>query len=387
MNKKFVILTLLLVLTFSVICGNINLKDCVFATDDDFGIVSSSAYVCDYYTGKVIYEKNADERKPIASMTKVVGLGILFDEINKGNILLTDEVVVSETAADVGGSSAFLDSGASYKVEDLIKSVVIASANDSMVALAEHVSGNEKGFVAKMNDYAKSIGMKNTLFENATGLPSLNAYSTAKDITLAFKRIVDNAIFQKYCKVWIDELMHPSGRKTELVNTNRLIKTYDNMIGGKTGYTNTAKYCFVGSARKGDMKIIASILGAEDSKVRFNEVKEMFNYAFANYSNKLIISSNIPVCKIHVKNAKLQHLDVYSSENLYNFQKNSEKFNVQVVTKLNDIKAPISAFGVVGKVYLIDENGLVVAESNLIIKESAEKVSFKDCLDKIIVNW
>ena len=373
--KKIICCLILSILTFGFLVNGHSLKDCVFAANEEIEISSQSAYVCDYYSGNVVYAKNENERKPIASMTKVVSLALIFDDIRHGKVKVDDEIIISENAAQIEGSSAFLDAGSSYKVEDLIKSVIIASANDSMVALSEHFAGSEKLFVNRM---------MNTKFENSTGLPSLDAYSTAKDISIAFKEIVNEPLFLKYCKIWMDEIIHPSGRKTELVNTNKLVKSYDNMIGGKTGYTDAAKYCFVGASKINDMTLIASILGAEDSKIRFKDIRELFNYGFANFDNKLIVSSLIPVEKIFVKNAKNNEIDVYSSENLYNFQKINENSKVQVVVKTYNKKAPIDKNTVVGKVYIVDENGLVVAESNLIVKDKIEKIKILDIVKSLI---
>lgn len=387
--KKFLLFCFAIILVGVFLTNDLRLKDCVFAEKElNYPEISIfSAYVCDFYTGKVVYEKNADKRKPIASMTKVVGLAIIFDELKKGTFSLDDETIISEHAADTGGSSAFLDEGSKYKVEDLIKSIIIASANDSMVALAEFVSGSEKSFVNKMNDFAKENGMINTRFENATGLPSVNAYSTAKDIVMGYKEIVNEPIYIKYSKIWIDELVHPSGRKTELVNTNKLIKSYKKINGGKTGYTNEAKYCFVGNAIQGDINIIASVLGAESSKIRFDELKMLYEFAFNNYTNKLIVDTDKPVAQINIKNAKSNKINAFSCEKLYNFQKNNENQDVKVVTKFYKNIAPISPYSVVGKVYLVDNTGIVICESNLIVKEKIEKLSVFDCFDKIVTAW
>lgn len=364
-----------------------SLKDCVFAASDDLEIKSPAAYVCDYYSGKVVYEKNAEEKRPIASMTKVVSLAVVFDEINKGNVKLSDKITVSKTAADTEGSSAFLDAGSSYGLEELIKTIVIASANDSMVAISEHVSGTENIFAHKMNEYAKSIGMTNSNFENSTGLPSLNAYSTAKDMSKAIKQIIDNEIFNKYCKVWMDEIIHPSGRKTELVNTNRLVKTFNFIEGGKTGHTNTAKYCFVGVAKKGDTRIIASILGAEDSKTRFSELKDLYSYAFANYTNKIIVDNQKQVAEIVVKNAKCGNVGVKSDRNLCIFEKNNEIGEYKIVTKIEPQKAPLAAGTVVGKIYLTETNGVVVDEANLVTMDFVPVLSLQDVITKLVERW
>ena len=167
-------------------------------------ITSKSALLVDYQTGTVVFEKNADEQLPIASMTKLATLAIVFDAIDKGIVKLSDDVVVSQNSASVGGSSAFLDAGASYKLSELVKSVIIASANDSSVALAEHVAGTEDVFVSKMNKLASSLGLENTHFENCTGLPSENHYSSARDMSVIYKTISNNQLYRKYSKLWMN---------------------------------------------------------------------------------------------------------------------------------------------------------------------------------------
>ena len=190
-------------------------------------ISSKAGLLLDYETGSVLFEKNSAERLPIASMTKLATLAVVFDSISKGVLKESDDVVVSKKASHIGGSSAFLDTGSTYKVGELIKSIIIASANDSSVALAEHLAGSEEVFVSKMNKLALSLNLKDTNFVNCTGLPAENHYSSAKDIAEIYKQICNNELYKKHSKVWLDEFIHPSGRKTKLTNTNKLIKTYE----------------------------------------------------------------------------------------------------------------------------------------------------------------
>ena len=193
-------------------------------------ISAKSALLLDYASNTVIYSKNADEKLPIASMTKLASLSIILDAIDKGAVKENDMVTVSETAAAVGGSSAFLDAGSSYKVSDLIKTVIIASANDSCVALAEHIAGSEDVFVARMNKLAKNLGLENTNFKNATGLPDKEHYSTAHDMAKIYRTVCNHRLYKKYSKIWMEDFIHPSGRKTGLVNTNRLIRDRKSVV-------------------------------------------------------------------------------------------------------------------------------------------------------------
>ena len=349
-------------------------------------ITSKSALLLDFGTGNVIYEKNAHERLPIASMTKLATLSIVFDSLSKGLIKENDMVVVSENAASVEGSSAFLDAGSSYKLSELVKSVIIASANDSSVALAEFVSGSEDVCVSKMNKLAASLGLKDTNFVNCTGLPAENHYSSAYDIAKIYMTICDNAMYRKYAKVWMDDFMHPSGRKTGLVNTNRLVKTFDGIEGGKTGYTDAAKYCLTASAKRGNMRLVGVVIGAGDSKTRFAEMTKMLGFGFANYQSKQLVNSEIPVTIHTFKNTKKQ-VEIYAENDCFKFLSKTDDANFSTDYQIYETKAPLKAGDVVGKMFVFDKNNMVVDEVNLIVKEQVESNGFREYLDRLVHLW
>ncbi len=355
-------------------------------TDEALKITSKSALLIEAESGKVIFEKNANDRLPIASMTKIATLSIVFDALSKGIIHENDMVKVSETAAAVGGSSAFLDAGSSYKLTELIKSVIVASANDSSVALAEYVSGSEDVFVTKMNKLASSLNLENTNFINCTGLPSNNHYSTAYDIAKIYNTIAGNSLYKKYSKIWMDDFIHPSGRKTGLVNTNRLIKTFDGIEGGKTGYTDAARFCLTASAKRENTRFIGVIIGANDSKTRFAEMTKLLNYGFSNYTNKLVVNSEIPVTITSVKKSK-EMAEVYAERNSNIFVKKTEDGEYHTDYQLYDVSAPLKSNAVVGKMFVFDSNNMVVDEVNLVIKKPVEAEKFKDTFNKIVSAW
>lgn len=353
---------------------------------EDLKVTAKSALLLDYESETVIYEKNANERLPIASMTKLASLSIIFDAIDKGVIKENDLVRVSENAASVGGSSAFLDAGSSYKVNDLIKTVIISSANDSTVALAEHLSGSEDVFVSKMNKLATNLNLSNTNFVNATGLPAKDHYSTAYDISKIYKTVCNNSLYKKYAKIWIDDFIHPSGRKTGLVNTNRLVKTFDGIEGGKTGYTDLARFCLTASASRGSTRLIAVIIGANDSKTRFAEATKMLSYGFSNYESKLLVNSQVPTTIMPIKKSK-ENIEVYPERNFYIFIKKISENNYSIDYKLNEISAPIKKGDIVGKLFVFDSNNMVIEELNLISNRDVKKEDFKEILNKLINVW
>lgn len=359
---------------------------CFAVGSEDIKITSKSALLVDFNSGKIIFEKNSNERLPIASMTKLASLMVVFDYLNKGIIKENDLVDVSENAASVGGSSAFLDAGSKYKVCDLIKTVVIASANDSTVALAEFVAGSEESFVQKMNKFSLSLGLKDTNFENATGLPAENHYSTARDMVKIYKSVCDNPLYKKDSKIWMEDFIHPSGRKTGLVNTNRLIKTFDGIDGGKTGYTDKAKFCLTASASRGDTRFVGVVIGANDSKTRFSEMSKLFNFGFANFENKLLVNSEVPVTVCKFKNSK-NTISAYPEKNISKFLSKNEEFTFSTDFEIYQTKAPVKQGAVIGKLFIFDKDNMVIDEVNLIAGEDAKEIGFKESFNKVIFNW
>ena len=209
--------------------------------DTGINVGSESAILMDASSGTVMFEKNADTPRPIASVTKVMTLLLAFDAIDNGVIKADDKITVSENASSMGGSQAFIDAGYEYEISELIKSIIIASANDAAVAIAEHVSGSEDSFVAKMNKKAQELDMKNTVFKNCTGLPESGHHSSARDVAIMSKELLKYDEYFKWSTVWMDEIKHQKdGRVTELVNTNKLIRSLQGCDGLKTGYTNEA---------------------------------------------------------------------------------------------------------------------------------------------------
>ena len=374
----------LLIFAFFMVSKNVKCNLAYGFEDSD--ITAKSALLVDYETGTILYEKNSNERLPIASMTKIASLAVVFDYMNKGIIKENDFVSVSESAASVGGSSAFLDAGSKYKVGDLIKSVIIASANDSTVALAEFVAGSEDIFVSKMNKLASNYDLKDTHFVNSTGLPVEGHYSSANDLVKIYKLICENPIYKKYSKIWMTDFIHPTGRKTGLVNTNRLVKTFDGIDGGKTGYTDKAKFCLIASATRGNTRLMGVVIGAENSKTRFSEMSKLFNFGFANFESKQIIDINVPVSIHKFKNAK-NMVTVYPERNLIKFLPKTEEFIYSTDYEIFELKAPVKKGDEVGKIFVFDENNMVIDEIPLVAGNDSLEVGFYESFDKILQNW
>ena len=248
-----------------------------------FSISSPSVILMDAATGQVIFEKNADQQRPVATVTKVMTILLTLEAIDEGRIALDDRVTVSPHASSMGGSQVFLDAGKRYPVRDLLKSVIVASANDAAVALGEHMAGTHEAFVNRMNERAKALGLENTHYVNCTGLPAQGHYTTARDVARLSMQLDKHPTYYEFSTIWMDEITHPGGRKTQLTNTNRLVRFYPGCDGYKTGSTNEARYCISATAKKNGLRLIAVVLGSDAGQTRFDEARSMLEYGFSAY--------------------------------------------------------------------------------------------------------
>ena len=248
-----------------------------------FTLSSPSVILMEPTTGSVIFEKNADERRPVASVTKVMTILLTLEAIDAGRVGIGDSVPVSAHASGMGGSQVFLDANQSYKLGDLLKSVIIASANDSAVALAEYMDGAEEAFVRRMNARAQELGLMDTHYVNCTGLPAQGHYTTARDVAHLSAQLDAHPLYYEFSAIWMDEIRHKGGRVTQMTNTNRLIRFYEGCDGYKTGSTNEARYCISATAKKNGLRLIAVVLGTNAGQTRFDEARAMLEYGFAGY--------------------------------------------------------------------------------------------------------
>ena len=248
-----------------------------------FTITSPSALLMEASTGRVIFEQNADERRPVASVTKVMTILLTLEAIDEGKAGLDDRVTVSERAMSMGGSQVFLEANQSYKLRELLKSVIVASANDAAVALAEYMDGSEEAFVRRMNARAEELGLEHTHYVNCTGLPAQGHYTTARDVARLSAQLDRHPLYYEFSTIWMDEIAHRGGRKTQITNTNRLVRFYEGCDGYKTGSTNEARYCMSATAEKNGLRLIAVVLGANAGQTRFDEARAMLEYGFSAY--------------------------------------------------------------------------------------------------------
>lgn len=352
--------------------------------------ITAKCYVVLDKNGKVLLEQNMNEKREVASICKLMTTLLAFEEIDRGNMSLDDYVIASEYACAVEGSQAFLDANQEYKVRDLLKSVIVASANDSAIVLAENIAGNEKDFAKLMNERAKELGMQNTVYANSTGLSNsaTQQYSTCLDTAIILNKVSEYDLYQEYSQIWMDKLIHPSGRETELVNTNRLIKYYPYCKTGKTGFTDEAGYCLSSTAFKDNLKLTCVVLGSNSSANRFTDSVALYSNAYSNFASEQVVCKDEIVSNdIEVIKGQSNHIEVKYAEDFYLTVSKRNRENYQVVCDYyNTINAPVNVGDKVGvaKVVVGDE---IVGCVDLISNTQVNRQTYKDIVNKIIYSF
>lgn len=384
--KKFYIA--LLSLSLGIIALMLACTSHITFAKTEFDNISAKSYIIMDSSGNVLIDKNADEKHEVASICKLMTTLITLEYLDKNAFTLEDEFVASSYACSMEGSQAFLDANSKYKVRDLIKSVIVASANDSAVVLAENIAGSENTFVDMMNKKAKELGMNNTLYANSTGLHDGTQYSTARDTAILLDKVSKYDLYKEDCKIWLDKLVHPSGRETELVNTNRLVKYYPYCKTGKTGFTDEAGYCLSSTASKNNLDLTCVVLGCDTMANRFKESIVLYNYAFANFVSDMVANKNdLLENNIKVVGGKATSVKIQVQDDYYVTQDRNNK--KEITTKLvlpSSIKAPLKTGDVVGE-YQVIADGKVLKTIPVIVANDVQKQSYKDVLNKIIKDY
>lgn len=347
-------------------------------------LTSPSAILCEASTGQVIFEKNADERRPVASVNKVMTILLTLEAVDEGRVSLEDQVTVSPRAASMGGSQAFLDAGERYKLSELLKTVIVASANDSAVALAEHLAGTEESFVRLMNTRAEELGLTNTHYANCTGLPAQEHYTTARDVAKLSAQLDLHPIYYRYSTIWMDEIKHRGGRVTSLTNTNRLIRFYPGCDGYKTGSTNEARYCVSATAKKEGMRLIAVVLGTPAGQTRFDEARAMLEYGFANVQLVTPIAQGQALdMTVPVRLGGRDEVSVLSGGTCSLLERRGEKNALSLEAALVEkVNAPVYAGDVLGEIR-VKRGGEVVAVVPAVAGEDVQLPGMVDALIRI----
>ena len=367
--KKFI---LLLIILFPL-----------FTRADELNIDAPSAILMEYSTGKILYEKNIDEKMAPASMTKIMSILLIEEAIDKGELSLNDDVIISSNASSMGGSQVFLDANTTLKVEDLLRSIVIASANDSAVAMAEKIAGTVDAFVNKMNERAKELGCTNTNFVNVHGLDTDNHYTTARDMAIIARELIKHEDIFKYTTIYESYLNKPDGTSIWMVNTNKLIKYYKGLDGLKTGFTKNAGYCLTSTAKRNDMRLISVIMKEETSQKRNEETTKLLDYGFTNYKIKTIVSSKDNIGSIYIFNSKKENYDLTLINDATNLEGVNDQNNYSYNINLDNVKAPLKVGDKIGTLDIIS-NGSIIKNIDITVKEDVKKANLFDLMKRNI---
>lgn len=344
-----------------------------------------SGILMEYSTGKVLFEKNSHDKMAPASMTKIMTLLLTMEALEINEISLEEEVYISNNASSMGGSQVFLDPNTKIKLEELLKAIVVSSANDAAVAMAERIMGTTDAFVNKMNERAKELGCLNTNFVNVHGLDDSNHYTTAYDMALMAKELLKHEEILKYTTIYEAYLNKPDGTSIWMVNTNKLIKYYNGLDGLKTGYTKTAGYCLTSTAKRNDMRLITVLMNEESSKIRNEETIKLLDYGFTNYKIKTILNKNENIGTINIFNSKKEIYELKLKDDATNLEGLNENNNYTYNINIDEVKAPLKVGDKVGILNIISNNKNIKS-IEITINEEVKKANIFDLFLRNIKN-
>ena len=337
---------------------------------------ATSGLLMEQSTGEIIFEKDKDKQVAVASMTKMVAQTIIMENIESGKIKWDDIVSVSKNAADMGGSQIYLTAGEKMSVKDLFKGISMASANDATVAMAEYIAGDEASFVKLMNKKVKELGLKNTTFKNSTGLDEEGHLSTAYDMAIIARNLLNHEKILDFSSVYEDYLRQDTENKFWLVNTNKLVRFYDGADGLKTGHTDAAKYCLAATAKKDGMRLIAIVLGEENSKIRNSEAMALLDYGFNTKKITVVKKKDKVVKELEFDKGdkeKIQLVPKYDVGVLENKASRGNKYKYNI--KVDKIKLPIKQGDVLGKI-IVKDGKKEITKVDLVSKTSIKKLNY-----------
>lgn len=342
---------------------------------EDLAPNAKSAIMIEASTGEILFQKNKDEKLAPASMTKMMSMLLIMEEIENGNLKWNEMITTSEKASSMGGSQIFLKVGEKMTVEDLLKGVAIASGNDAVVALAERISGSEEQFVKRMNIRAQDLGLKNTNFINATGLTADNHYSSAYDMSLIAKELVKHEKILEFTSTYEDYLRKDTKSPFWLVNTNRLVRFKEGVDGLKTGFTDEAGYCLTATMKKDNMRLITVVMKEENTSKRSADTTKMLDYGFNIYMVQTILDEKTTIEKKKVELGKTLTTEIVPKENITILNKKSEEQkNITYKTNINKIIAPVKKGDKVGTIDIIEDNN-IISTIDATVKEDISKAN------------
>ncbi|MFW6035569.1 MAG: D-alanyl-D-alanine carboxypeptidase family protein [Halanaerobiales bacterium] len=379
--KKFVLWILVSLILIVLITPGM-----IIAQDINFNLNSKSAILMQFETGEIIYEKNSDLELPPASMTKIMTMLLVMEALDEGRVSLDDKLVVSELAASMGGSQIWLEPGEEMTLEDIMKAIAIVSANDACVAVAEYLYGTEEAFVKRMNERAQELGLEHTYFYNTNGLPAEDSaeqenYTCARDLAVMGRELLEYPQVLEWTSTWIEYLRDG---ESVLNNTNRLVRDFKGADGIKTGYTDDAKFCLTSTAKQNKIRFIVVVMGADDSKTRFNESAKLLSYGFNTYKSLVAAEKEQEIVEIKVPNAREERVKAVAEKELVVPVKKGEEDNISTKYTVNKvIKAPLNRGDTIGKIKVYQGN-LLIKEGNIIVNRDVARANFFQLVLRVI---
>lgn len=375
--KKILLVLICFMCSINIVCAK--------ESDNTLSKNAKSAIIMEVSTGEILYEFNAHEKLAPASMTKMMSLLLIMEAIENNVINYTDKVTVSKNASDMGGSQILLETGETMSVDDLLKGVAVASGNDAVVALAEKIAGSEDNFVKMMNEKAKKLGLKNTVFKNCHGLDAEGHVSSAYDMAIIGRELVRHKKILEYSSIYETYLRKGTDRQTWLVNTNKLVRFKSGVDGLKTGYTKGSGYCLTATMMKDNMRVIAVAMGEPSSNTRNDEVSGMLDYAFSQYSINTLFSKDDKIDTIKLDKYNKKYIDIKPSIDVNMLQKKTDgKSEYTHEIKYNNIKGDITTKDKIGTL-IIKKDNEVVKEVDLTVSEDIKKLSFIELLGRYLL--
>ena len=381
MGRKGICVFLILVLLHTALAAPLEAEP-PFDTD------CASAILIEPESGQIIFEKNADDERPVASIVKMMTILLALEAMDSGRVQPEDIVTVSENASGMGGSQVLLDTGEQQRLDTLVMCMIVASANDAAVAVGEHIYGSVKLCVDRMNERAAQLGMLNTHFVNCTGLPAEGQYTTARDVALLSAELFGHEKYFEYSGIWLVELQHPDGRVTQLTNTNRLIRLYEGCDGGKTGSTNEAGYCISATAMRDDMRLIAVVLGSSTGKIRFSTAQEILDHGFANYRKFPVAQEGAVLAeRVPVSGGAQDDISVRLGKELSLLVAKGDESGIELCPVLPEkIQAPVQEGDNVGRMDIVRE-GAQVGSVPIVAAQSVARRSLADGFGRVLQKW
>lgn len=342
---------------------------------EDLAPDAKSAIMIEASTGEILFQKNAYEKLPPASMTKMMSMLLIMEEIDKGSLKWDEQITASEKASSMGGSQIFLKAGEKMSVTDMLKGITIASGNDATVAMAERIAGSEENFVKKMNTKAKELGLKNTNFVNSTGLDTDNHYSSVYDMSLIAKELIKHEKILEFSSTYEDYLRKDTKSPFWLVNTNKLVKFYSGADGLKTGFTKGAGYCLTATAKKDNMRLITVVMNEPTVAKRSSDTTKMLDYGYNIYTVKNIVDNNTKLKSVKVELGKKTKANITSKETITILSKKTdEDRNITYKTNISTIIAPVKKGDTIGTIDII-ENNKVISNIDATVTENIDKAN------------